>query len=254
MDKKWITFDLDGTLMQNPFGAYIFPELQEIIGSKVERDWNVVEALVKEHEQRLKAGRYVAAYDWDEIVQTVLGHEGLKMDIDVEQMVLKHSVLPKVYMLEESIPQVLQELKNRGYSLAVATNGFMKYQAPVLQAIGILEYFDKVITPEIAGAGKPDVAMLKELDDETIAAHVGDRIDHDITLANAMNVHSILIATALPVELEQLTPQERAQHELSLGLCKKKLEKETGVVLEELDHSQRPQTIIKSIEELLLIL
>jgi len=32
MTKLWITFDLDGTLMQNPFGKWVFPEIAREVG------------------------------------------------------------------------------------------------------------------------------------------------------------------------------------------------------------------------------
>lgn len=250
MSGKWITFDLDGTLMQNPFGAHVFPEIQELLSNAMTKEFQATQALVAEHELRMNEKRYVEAYDWDGIVQTVLEREGVALAIDVEQLVLKHCVTPKVYLLEEEIPHVLQTLKDEGYSLAVATNGFYKYQAPVLQAIGIYDYFDKVITPEMVGTGKPDVGMLKEFDPQTIAAHVGDRIDHDIYLANQLNIPAILINRKLPAELEGLTPSQRAQHDISIELCLQQFSKETGQEVAELLPSHRPTHIICSLNEL----
>lgn len=251
MSKKWITFDLDGTLMQNPFVGHVFPELEELLGKVIKREMNVKEALVAEHELRMSEERYVEAYDWDDIVQTVLQREGVSMKVDVEQMVLKHCVAPKVYLLEEGIPQVLGQLKEQGYRLAVATNGFMKYQAPVLKAIGIYEYFEKIITPELVGTGKPDIGMLKELDPQMIAAHVGDRVDHDICMANELKVPSVLIHRKLPAELEGLSPASRAQHEASIELVLQKYKQETGQEAEELGALQKPTHIIRSLDELI---
>lgn len=31
MVKRWITFELDGTIMQNPFIDYVFPEIHNAI-------------------------------------------------------------------------------------------------------------------------------------------------------------------------------------------------------------------------------
>ena len=72
MKKKWITFDLDGTLMQNPFVDHVFPEIERRILLKNNKLENIVGQLVTEHETRLKDGRTAAAYDWDDIVMHYL--------------------------------------------------------------------------------------------------------------------------------------------------------------------------------------
>ena len=63
---------------------------------------------------------------------------------------------PKVYLLEKSVCEVLGELKRNGFSLAVVTNGFTKYQLPVMNVLKLTEHFDLIVTPEEAGFAKPD--------------------------------------------------------------------------------------------------
>ena len=75
MKKKWITFDLDGTLMQNPFVGHVFPEIERRILLENDKLENVIGQLVVEHETRLKDGRTAAAYDWDDIVMRFLEDE-----------------------------------------------------------------------------------------------------------------------------------------------------------------------------------
>lgn len=93
--KKWITFDLDGTLMQNPFGKWVFPEVEELISNQLQRQFKSTEALVREHELRMQQNRTVEAYDWDEMVKQLLAELQIELEIDVEQLVLKHSIDPK---------------------------------------------------------------------------------------------------------------------------------------------------------------
>jgi putative hydrolase of the HAD superfamily len=101
-------------------------------------------------------------------------------------LVKKHSVPPKVYLLEEGILETLYELRDNGFNLAVITNGFEKYQKPVMDVLGLTHAFNAIITPENAGFGKPQVERVKGLfeDDSKIIAHIGDRLDHDVLLAN----------------------------------------------------------------------
>jgi putative hydrolase of the HAD superfamily len=229
--KKWITFDLDGTLMQNPFGKWVFPELQELVSKQLRREFSVTKALVREHELRMRQNRTVEAYDWDDIVRQLLNELQIDLEIDVEQLVLKHSVAPKIYLLEESVIPTLQRLKQRGFSLATVTNGFYKYQYPVMKKLGISEWFEEIVTPEKAGCGKPDAQILRGLRETgRIVAHVGDRLDHDVYMANQAGVPSVLIYRKLPEPLRALTPPQRAESAEFIQICKEKLKTENPFV------------------------
>ena len=61
MKKKWITFDLDGTLMQNPFVGHVFPEIERRILLENDKLENVIGQLVTMHETRSTNGRTAAA-------------------------------------------------------------------------------------------------------------------------------------------------------------------------------------------------
>ena len=159
MRKKWITFDLDGTLMQNPFVGHVFPEIKRRVLLENDKLENVVGHLVAEHETRMKDGRTAAAYDWDDIVRHYLKAHGLNTSIDVEEILTGFCKEPNSYLLEDSICEVLAELRRNGFSLAVVTNGFTKYQLPVMNELKLTEHFDLIVTPEEAGFAKPDVRV-----------------------------------------------------------------------------------------------
>ncbi|WP_248926097.1 HAD family hydrolase [Paenibacillus hamazuiensis] len=227
MMHTWITFDLDGTLMQNPFGKWVFPEIEALISERLQREFKSTEALVREHERRMSLNLTVAAYDWDDMVRRLLGELQLDLHIDVEQLVVKHSASPKIHLLEESVIPTLKKLKERGFKLATVTNGFYKYQYPVMKELGLAEWFDEIVTPEKAGCGKPDAGILRGLRETgRIAAHVGDRLDHDVFLANESGVSSVLIYRKLPDSLKRLRPDERPNEAAFLDICREKLRKE----------------------------
>ena len=237
---SWVTFDLDGTLMQNPFAAWIFPEITSVVREQLQlrtdieayddTSFDMGKLLHAEHRKRMEAGETVAAYDWDDMVGVVLAELGVapSIDIQVEQLVRKHAEPPtKIYLLEEGVKTVLEQLKQDGYRLAVATNGYYKYQYPVLEALGIAAYFELIVTPEIAGGGKPDAHMLRAVRQHgTIAAHVGDRLDHDVYMANQFGAASILVNRKLPQELHQLDPEQRVHEQIFLPLCSQQLQRE----------------------------
>ncbi|WP_028552769.1 HAD family hydrolase [Paenibacillus sp. UNC451MF] len=253
MMKKWITFDLDGTLMQNPFGKWVFPAIEERISKQLQQPFKSTEALVREHELRMQQNRTVEAYDWDDMVQQLLKELQLELDINVEQLVLDHSVTPKIFLLEENVTSVLKQLKEKGYSLATVTNGFYKYQYPVMQQLGLSEWFDEIITPEKAGCGKPDVNILRELQRSgQIVAHVGDRLDHDVYLSNKSGIPSVLIYHKLPESLKAYRPKERAETTEFMGICEKKLKAENSHVdMNPYPSEYVPSYVLYRMEELL---
>ncbi|MDF2684375.1 MAG: haloacid dehalogenase [Brevibacillus sp.] len=249
-NKRWITFDLDGTLMQNPFGAWVFPEIAEVVFGRLGRPHDIVSEMVEEHEVRMRAGRYVEAYDWDDILRERFRELGLPDSFEIEPIVRKHSVPPKVTLLESGTLEFLSDLKARGFCLAVVTNGFYKYQAPVMEALGLIDQFDEVVTPERVGAGKPDPAILRGLGGQ-IVAHVGDRLDHDVQLANRCDVAAILIHKNLTADLKSLSPLLRVKDPAGIQLCIEKGRKESNNALwNELAAGLLPAAIIDSLHEI----
>lgn len=253
-NKRWITFDLDGTLMQNPFGAWVFPEITAVVFGRLGHPHDIVSEMVAEHEARMREGRYVEAYDWDDILRERFRGLGLSDSFEIEPFVRKHSVPPKVKLLESGILEFLSDLKARGYFLAAVTNGFYKYQAPVMEALGLIDKFDEVVTPERVGAGKPDPAILRGLGGK-IVAHVGDRLDHDVQLANRCDVAAILIHKNLTAGLKSMSPFQRVKDPAGIQLCIEKGRKETkNASWNELTVGLIPAAIIDSLHEISAIL
>lgn len=255
MSKRWITFDLDGTLMQNPFGKWVFPEIADTVSGQLGKSYDTVAELIAEHEFRMDQGRYVEAYDWDEMLVGLCDRLGIDKPCEIEQLVRKHCVDPKVHLLEPGILEVLEELKRLGYSLAVVTNGFYKFQAPVMEVLGLLDMFEVVITPERVGTGKPDPEILQSLPGKVVA-HVGDRLDHDVQLANRSNLSSILIERSLLDAGIELPPSERMKDARVMQLCLEKWRRESRQdhMEEALPYALTPMAVIFSVRELLALL
>lgn len=252
MSRKWITFDLDGTLMQNPFADWVFPEINEFVRENLDYPGSVSEALFQMHLQYMKEGRYVDAYDWDGMLQQILADKEMALEIDIEKIVRKHCTVPKVHLLEEGTRETLETIKAKGYHLAVVTNGFLKYQFPVLEAIGIADVFDEVLTPDGEGFAKPEARFMQRLKGkEEIATHVGDRLDHDIVFANALGIESVLIWRSMPSSLHHIQPAERSKLGEVIEYCNSKFQQETGVAEGELQETAIPNLVIHSLKELL---
>lgn len=249
--KKWLTFDLDGTIMQNPFVKYVFPEVQRNIIDKCSYEYNVIQELFNEHYLRVKNKRTVEAYDWDDIVEQHIRKQQLELRINIEELVEKHSTLPKVYLLEDESLSVLEYLKERGYSLAAVTNGFYKYQYPVMRELGLTRYFERIITPDQVGYGKPDHRILQSLTkDGEIIAHIGDRLDDDVQLANAFGIYSVFIYRQLPYHLLIIKADQRSKDVEIKKILESKWKRETQHQLNSLTESPIPDIIVSSLNEL----
>src|SRR5690625_3335788 len=112
-----------------------------------------------------------------------------ELEINVEKSVKKHSVYPKVYLLEEGIEDTLEQLRKNGFSLAVITNGFYKYQFPVLRELSIDNYLDKILTTEEMQHAKPELENIKPLLNEgKIIDNKEERINKDIVIKNRLNI------------------------------------------------------------------
>lgn len=253
MLKKWITFDLDETVMQNPFKEWVFPEIVSIVEKKVKDKNDVFSLIVEEHLQRMSDAKFLEAYDWDQIINELLVKLDVNTEIDVTSLVKKHANSPKVYLLEDTMLASLRKIKENGYHLAAATNGYHKYQYPVLQELRLDTVFDEIIASDTAGFAKPDPRMLQGLHqhDNTVIAHVGDRIDHDIVMANQLGVISIFINNALSEDILHMPIEQRRNHPSFLSICETKWHKENKLRKDPfIQKDCLPDIVVCSIEEL----
>ncbi len=92
--------------------------------------------------------------------------EILKINVSKEQIELLATdyllELPNSNVLFDGTHELLQYLKEKGYTLHIITNGFKKVQEKKLENSNINEYFDQVITSENVGVKKPNPLIFKE--------------------------------------------------------------------------------------------
>jgi HAD superfamily hydrolase (TIGR01549 family) len=222
-----VSFDLDGVLIQNPFKHGVGPHLRAHVRSGRElRDLDPDEANQRiqaavEDEVRARMGRsdLVAAYDWDAIFGLVARRFGAEPLPDVADLVRHYCGVRGTIWLLDGAADVLERLTRAGVRIVAATNGFHRYQEPVLEALGILPYFAEVRTPDTTGFAKPDRGILAGVDG--LVAHVGDMLYHDVLVARRLGVQAIWCTDALPEPVRALAPAERARDPLFLTYFEK---------------------------------
>ncbi|MFC4076938.1 HAD family hydrolase [Salinithrix halophila] len=249
MDRPWLSFDLDHTLMINPFRRWVFPEISSWLAPFLGPGDQPMERFIAERKKRLEAQQLSASYDWDDILLTVSAELGVHPPFTIEKLVRQHSATGKIWLFSDVLPG-LSSLQTKGIPMVAATNGFAKYQRPVTDHLGLTPYFKDFHTPCSVGFAKPEPQFFRFAEPYSLI-HVGDRLDQDILGANRAGAISVWIDRDLPAEWHELSPKERCFHPLFRSRVEEKLAREGwhSPITEE----NLPNYLIVSIKEVLTI-
>jgi FMN phosphatase YigB (HAD superfamily) len=246
LNEVLLSFDLDHTLMINPFRRWVFPEINRWLQSHFSEE-KPVNRLIREHRRRLSNGAYPEAYDWDDILRSVVLEHAIPFT--VRELVEKHACVGKVWLFSDVLP-AMDRLTQAGAHMVAATNGFTRYQRPVTDCLGLTPYFGGFYTPEEMRYAKPQTAFFQFGKDRRVI-HVGDRLDQDVLGANRAQQISVWIYREMPSDLRNLPITERTRHPLFSTCLTHRLHREG--VPSALHETCRPQYIICSLDELLKI-
>ncbi|WP_339204990.1 HAD family hydrolase [Paenibacillus sp. FSL K6-3182] len=185
-----VIFDLDGTLLDRDRSLLKFVEEQfeRLIRPNGEVD---KESYIK---------RFIAldsrGYVWkDKVYQELIREFGLRMDwnelLEDYKIGFSNHAVSFPNMIE-----LLDSLKEKGYKLAMITNGFGNFQASNIQALQIAHYFDEILISEREGLRKPDPAIFLRAAEKLNVAieacvYVGDHPVNDITASKATGMRGI---------------------------------------------------------------
>ncbi|MFZ5824754.1 MAG: HAD family hydrolase [Bacillota bacterium] len=219
-----ISFDLDGVLQRNPFYmgspqgvfGHIRRELAPYL-TDPDPERAVLARIVQEHTRLMEAGQMAPAHDWDAIVSLVARELGFPNPIDVGALVEQYCRVEGLVWSYPGSHQCLDTLLEQGHTLVSITNGLRRYQEPVLRTIGLLDRFTALITPDSAGAGKPEAAIFRAAESYgSPRIHIGDVLPHDIAGAKRAGWMAIYVVqpkapgyTEMEPELAARKPWER---------------------------------------------
>ncbi len=166
------------------------PFLREIFRREFEEFWRD-EAAVEHWRVRLNEARV-------HVVTLALQRAGL--DTSVAQRIsdgLEHERKGRQELFHDAI-ETLEWLRDRGFRLALITNGPAAMQRDKLARFPLEPYFDTVIIEGVFGAGKPDPRVFQHALEVTGAKpheawHVGDNLYADIGGAQKAGVHGVWI-------------------------------------------------------------
>ncbi len=206
----WISFDLDGTLLDWPFGRAVFQRLRQEHATP-----ELHEAFRLEYQTRFASDNPVAAFDWDDV------HDAVTTRFHAPTMprVLEFAAdchWDSAYLYSDT-QKALEKLDARGWLLALGTNGLAKYQTYVLEQYEM--EFPIILAPDTTGFVKPQAGFLHALitlteDPDALEGlvHVGDLLSHDIACANNAGVRGAWIWRQMPAALQNIPILERTNH------------------------------------------
>lgn len=222
-----ITFDLDGVLMENPFSDGVFPEIKDILyneyknlinkGKSEEEIKTLIWQNILDEYKKYSSKNSYRAYDWDMIIRNVSNNLGLNIDINIIQLVQKYCLSPYIKRYKDGA-ELLEKLNKQNHKLKVITNGFYKYQYPVMKSLNLNNYFSEIMTCDKAKSIKPEQGIfLKTLKehDKTNWIHIGDSILMDIYGANKLEGKTIFIDRNLPKNIESINLEERVESDIA---------------------------------------
>jgi FMN phosphatase YigB (HAD superfamily) len=210
-----VSFDLDGVVMRGPFASAIRPRISEHLGRSAalshlageDLEKHIWRAVRHEHDRRYVSDDNVGAWNWQAIYDQVSHALGCEPMPDLTELVREGCQREGAVALLPGARRGLERLTQAGVRLVAITNGYYDYQWPVLEKLGVAEFFEVVITPDVAGFAKPDPRVFGQV--PGLRAHVGDLLMHDILGANRAGLYAIWVQPELPAELVELGPTER---------------------------------------------
>ena len=184
--KKFVyVFDLDGTLIKNMAFKYAYRKLPTVLKLDISPD-EFSEMFINTYYELVKQGRLKEAFNWDFIIESILNRFGktYSKDLFLELMIdgLKKNLIE---VLDEA-HEVLSLIKKMGHLIIVFTNGYRKYQLPVLRRTRLIDYVDILLTADDLEKLKPHAEAFEKIFDiakeydKSQMIFVGDHPYYDI--------------------------------------------------------------------------
>ncbi len=214
-----VFIDMDRTLLEGPFISVVFPWVLGEISRKTGQDFAALLRQVRqENLDRLANPAYnaVQAMDWDDIFASVAAQLGITLEASAIELVRTHPG-PPFTTLNPGVHEALREMSaaRPRRAMVLATKGLKKYQVPILEACGLLPYFDDILTPDDSHVVKQSREFFGQWPGRTrLQIMVGDLIEDDVLPAHQFGFKTVWCAWDCCNASLQPDPFARAQDHL----------------------------------------
>lgn len=221
----FVTFDLDGTLADSPFGKVVLPWMvEELLRLGVE---SPLERMRDEQHRRFAGNQPADGLDWDGVARAAAESAGASWPHVLSRVMMEDRAISEAlrgFPLFEDVPPALEQVRARGLGVAVVTNGHISYQRVIFDQMGVTGRFDLLLGPDVLRAVKPDPAVFRHPGlYGRVGMHVGDLLSQDVRAARLAGIPAVLIARP-PTDdpewsgLRGISPRDRPQAALEGGI------------------------------------
>jgi FMN phosphatase YigB (HAD superfamily)/ADP-ribose pyrophosphatase YjhB (NUDIX family) len=155
--------DLDHTVMTNPFQEGVFPRLAaELAASAGRADVDAVRRRVIARSLELLDQRTIRANDWEAIARDVAAEIGGGWDGSVVELV--HDSLDRAAVVSGA-REALETCREQGWRVIAASQGFRRYQEPVLAHLDLTTCFDERLYTDDVGSLKRSLRFYGKRDE-----------------------------------------------------------------------------------------
>ncbi len=209
---KTVFFDLDGTIIaKHPLDTAL-KEAYESISKQTGHSVNYVKKCVSTIQEGI--GDNYTGWDWDKVVSDVAKRLGADIEVNLIRSMSRHLHAPYLKMYPNAKETIIR-LHEEGYNLNIATHGFLCYQGPILRKLGLLQYFNSVITLDKVKKTKTHAAFFGSYKgNRARAVMVGDSYHFDIVGPKRLGFKAIWavfwMKRAYVSKLKLLDPTKRA--------------------------------------------
>ena len=215
-----VTFDLDRGQRQAPGKRGVEPEVCRRLRPFVSREqtgradpdsW-IVKRILDVAQARAFGGDYVGLYDWDGIINDVAQELSYPERLDIEGMVRGYCRPPYIAAYPDAAA-ALELLRQRVTGMWWISNGYSRYQIPVVEALGLDQYFDGFFAPDLQGLIKPQPEIFRAAIEAAgqppeAGVHFGDRQTDDVAGSKRAGMSAVLLERHLPQSLRIVSPLE----------------------------------------------
>lgn len=197
VNRQWQTvlfIDLDATIIRGPFEPAVFPTVFAELAQKSGLDKQELrrmalqDNLARYRDPSVPADR---AMDWDDIFAAIASRLGVTLEVRAVEIARAHAGPPASAVLDGA-REALEQLACPSRALVVATQGLMKYQKPVLDALGLTPLFTGLLAPDVNHAPKISRAFYGDWPQAApLCISVGDYYEHDVIPAKQWGWKSI---------------------------------------------------------------
>ncbi|MCC9599390.1 HAD-IA family hydrolase [Stieleria sp. JC731] len=217
LEFDWIVFDSTGTLMRpEPDAASVYHQFGSQFGLNVGVDvvsQRLKSAMVKHflgENANAPTDDEVEYRRWRQIVADTLPEIPADSFESTFRALWQTFAEPESWTLFDDVVPTLSRLKQRGYSVAVASN-FDERLPPIVRALGLETYVDQILISSELGFSKPNLQFYQTAMNKLGAVHpdrvlmIGDTFVGDVQAPQQFGWHARHLVRDCPDAMSQLT-------------------------------------------------